>query len=55
VLSIVVASATEVVNGVDNFWKSGPLVGHHAYPDFGQYVPISYSKHLSLQHHFAGL
>jgi hypothetical protein len=39
-----IASATEVMNGVDNLWKSGPSVGHHAYPDFGQYVPINYFK-----------
>jgi len=29
---LMIASATEVVNGIDNLWKSGPSVGRHAYP-----------------------
>jgi hypothetical protein len=41
---LMIAFATEIVNGVDNLWKSGPSVGHHAYPDFGQYMPINYFK-----------
>ena len=41
---LMIASATEVVNGIDNLWKSGPSVGRHAYPDFGQCVPINYFK-----------
>ncbi len=41
---LMIASATEIVNGVENLWKSGPSVSHHAYPDFGQYMPINYFK-----------
>jgi hypothetical protein len=41
---LMIASATEVVNGVNNLWKSGLSVGSHVYPDFGQYVPIHYFK-----------
>jgi hypothetical protein len=42
--SLMIASATEVVNGIDNLWKSGSSVGHPAHPDFGQYLPINYFK-----------
>jgi hypothetical protein len=33
---LMIASATEVVNGVDNLWRTGPSIGHHEYPDFRQ-------------------
>jgi hypothetical protein len=41
---LMISSATEIVNGVENVWKSGPSVGCHAYPDFGQYMPVNYFK-----------
>jgi hypothetical protein len=41
---LLIASATEIVSGVDNLWKSGPSEGHHTYPDFGQYMPVNYFK-----------
>ncbi len=41
---LIIASATEIVNGIDNLWKAGPSVGRHNYPDFGQFVPINYFK-----------
>ncbi len=41
---LLIASATEIVCGVDNLWKSGPSSGQHTYPDFGQYMPINHFK-----------
>jgi len=41
---LMIASATEVVHGVENLWKSGPSIGHQEYPDFGQYIPVNYFK-----------
>jgi len=41
---LMIASATEVVNGVENLWKSGPSIGHQEYPDYGQYIPVNYFK-----------
>ena len=41
---LLIASATEIVSGVENLWKSGPSAGHHTYPDFGQYMPFNYFK-----------
>jgi hypothetical protein len=41
---LIIASATEIVSGIDNLWKSGPSAGRHTYPDFGQYMPINYFK-----------
>jgi len=32
---LLIASATEIVSGVENLWKSGPSAGWHTYPDFG--------------------
>jgi hypothetical protein len=29
---LLIASATEIVSGVENIWKSGPSAGHHTYP-----------------------
>jgi hypothetical protein len=41
---LIIASATEIVSGIDNLWKAGPSTGRHTYPDFGQYIPINYFK-----------
>jgi len=41
---LLIASATEIVSGVENLWKQGPSAGRHTYPDFGQYMPINYFK-----------
>jgi hypothetical protein len=41
---LLIASATEIVSGVENLWKCGPSAGRHTYPDFGQYMPINYFK-----------
>ena len=41
---LLITSATEIVCGVENLWKSGPSSGRHTYPDFGQYMPINYFK-----------
>ncbi len=41
---LLIASATEIVSGVENLWKSGPSAGRHTYPDFGQYMPVNYFK-----------
>jgi hypothetical protein len=41
---LLIASATEIVCGVENLWKSGPSAGRHTYPDFGQYMPKNYFK-----------
>jgi hypothetical protein len=29
---LIIASAIEIVNGMENLWKSEPFVGHHNYP-----------------------
>jgi hypothetical protein len=39
-----IASATESVNVLDKLWKTGPSIGHHAYPDFGHNMPVNYFK-----------
>ena len=41
---LIIAGASEIVSGVENLWKSGPSVGRHSYPDFGQFVPVNYFK-----------
>ncbi len=41
---LMIASATEICNGVENLWKKGPSIGRHEYPDFGQYIPVNYFK-----------
>jgi len=41
---LLIASATEIVCGIENLWKSGPSTGRHNYPDFGQYMPINHFK-----------
>jgi hypothetical protein len=41
---LLIASATKIVFGVENLWKSGPSAGFHTYPDFGQHMPINYFK-----------
>ena len=49
---LIIASATEIVNGIENLWKAGPSVGRHNYPDFGK---LTISKLLPLQHLSTGL
>jgi hypothetical protein len=39
-----IASATEVVHGVENLWRTRPSIGCHEYPDFGKYMPVYYFK-----------
>jgi hypothetical protein len=41
---LIIASATEIVSGIQNLWLFGPSAGRHTYPDFGQYMPINYFK-----------
>jgi hypothetical protein len=41
---LMIALATEVVNGVVNLWRMTPSIGHHEYPDFGQHMPVNYFK-----------
>ena len=42
--TIMIASASEIHNGVENLWKRGLSKGRRAYPDFGRYMPINYFK-----------
>ena len=35
---LLIAASTEVHNGMENLWKSGPSLGRHPYPDFGQFM-----------------
>jgi hypothetical protein len=51
---LIIASATEIVSGIENLWLSGPSAGRHTYPDFGQYMPINYFKAFALLLHFVG-
>jgi hypothetical protein len=41
---LLIAAASEVVNGIENLWKRGKYTGRHDYPNFGQYMPINYFK-----------
>jgi hypothetical protein len=35
---LIIAGATEIFSGVENFRKSRPSRGRQTYPDFGQYI-----------------
>jgi hypothetical protein len=41
---LLIAAASEVVNGIENLWKRGKSTGQHDYPNFGQYMPMNYFK-----------
>jgi hypothetical protein len=41
---LLIAAASEVVNGMENLWKMGKSTGRRDYPNFGQYMPINYFK-----------
>ena len=38
------ASVWEGDRGIDNLWRKGQSAGRHNFPDFGQYIPVSYFR-----------
>ena len=43
-VTLMIAGANEVHNGVASLWKQGPSYGFRDYPNFAQYVPKNYFK-----------
>ncbi len=41
---LLIAAASEVVNGIEHLWKRGKSTGQHDYPNFQQYMPVNYFK-----------